>query len=412
MDNTAIVRHTYDGFNQLISSLTGEGTITYTYNAQGIRTSRTIGLTTTHYLLDGGNVIGEVEGDAATTYLRGVNLISSNGTYYLYNAHGDVVQLTNTNGELTRNYNYDAFGNEREPDGEDVNPFRYCGEYYDTETGLYYLRARYYDPLIGRFTQEDTHWNTANMIYGDNPQKINEREDKLGLKHYSYAPGLQSILQAGNLYAYCISNPVLYSDPTGNSVALAADTIASLSTYSSVLVGGISAAVASISAAIASSWTVIGAIAGITIGAIILGSIIYHASNYIAEAELTKSWALAQIRDGGISKNRLSGHSVYIIYKKGTDNVYYVGRTSNFSARQRAHQKGSGAKFPEEEYIMMVVATGLTLENARALEQTLITAFTLKELKNVINSIAESKHDDFTSAFIRMESLIRGYFDD
>ena len=172
-------------------------------------------MTTTHYLLDGGNVIGEVEGDAATTYLRGVNLISSGGTYYLYNAHGDVVQLTNTNGELTRNYNYDAFGNERDPDEDDINPFRYCGEYYDTETGLYYLRARYYDPLIGRFTQEDTHWNTANMIYGDNPQKINEREDALGLKCYSYAPQLLSILQAGNLYVYTASNPVRYADPSG-----------------------------------------------------------------------------------------------------------------------------------------------------------------------------------------------------
>ena len=175
---------------------------------------------TTHYLLDGGNVIGEVTGDATTTYLRGVNLISSSGTYYLYNAHGDVVQLTNANGELTRNYNYDAFGNERDPDEDDSNPFRYCGEYYDTETGLYYLRARYYDPLIGRFTQEDTHWNTVNMIYGDNPQKINEREDKLGLKHYSYAPQISAIIQSGNLYVYAAGNPILYADPTGNSFIL------------------------------------------------------------------------------------------------------------------------------------------------------------------------------------------------
>ena len=215
VDSTAAVRHTYDGFNQLVTSVTGEGTITYTYNAQGIRTSRTVGLVTTHYLLDGGNVIGEVEDDEIYTYVRGINLLFGRARYYLYNAHGDVVQLTNTNGQLTKNYNYDAFGNERSPVEEDTNPFRYCGEYYDTETGLCYLRARYYDPLIGRFTQEDTHWNTANMIYGDNPQKINEREDKLGLKHYSYAPELLSILQAGNLYVYCVNNPVLYHDLTG-----------------------------------------------------------------------------------------------------------------------------------------------------------------------------------------------------
>lgn len=51
----------------------------------------------------------------------------------------------------------DAFGNEVNPSNEDSNPFRYCGEYYDVETGTYYLRARYYDPRIGRFLSEDTH---------------------------------------------------------------------------------------------------------------------------------------------------------------------------------------------------------------------------------------------------------------
>lgn len=85
---------------------------------------------------------------------------------------------------------------------------------------MYYLRARYYDPTVGRFTQEDTHWNTANMIYGDNPQKINEREDALGLKTYSYAPQILSIMQAGNLYVYCLNSPATYSDPTGEAIPI------------------------------------------------------------------------------------------------------------------------------------------------------------------------------------------------
>ena len=53
---------------------------------------------------------------------------------------------------VTKTYDYDAFGNEAEPSSTDTNPFRYCGEYFDTETGTYYLRARYYDPAVGRFT--------------------------------------------------------------------------------------------------------------------------------------------------------------------------------------------------------------------------------------------------------------------
>ena len=104
---------------------------------------------------------------------------------------------------------------EQDPDSTDPNPFRYCGEYFDRETGTYYLRARYYSPETGRFTQEDAHWNPSNRLYGDEPQKINERTDKLGLKIYSYAPDITAVMQSGNLYAYCVNSPLRYIDPTG-----------------------------------------------------------------------------------------------------------------------------------------------------------------------------------------------------
>ena len=162
---------------------------------------------------------GERTGSKTVTYLRGANLISRSDanktTYYLFNAHGDVTELLSDTGTVTHKYDYDAFGVEKKPDPLDGNPFRYCGEYYDGETKTYYLRARYYDPNIGRFTQQDTHWTTANSIYGDNPQKINEREDKLGLKSYSYAPQITAVMQSGNLYVYGVGNPVYYVDETG-----------------------------------------------------------------------------------------------------------------------------------------------------------------------------------------------------
>ena len=219
-DEASGTTYTDNGFNQLIA-LTVDGTsVSYAYNAQGIRTAKRVNNLRTAYLLDGGNVVAEVQINTVTdNYLRGVNLVrresNSETEYYLFNAHGDVVTTTNLNGTVNQAYDYDAFGNEKDPDSLDTNPFRYCGEYLDFETGDYYLRARYYDPSIGRFTQQDTHWNTANMIYGDNPQKINEREDKLGLKTYSYMPQIRAVLQSRNLYAYCLNNPLKYGDNSG-----------------------------------------------------------------------------------------------------------------------------------------------------------------------------------------------------
>ena len=215
--------YSYNNLNQLASQTVNGRSSSFAYNADGIRTAKTVGRRLVGYLLDGGNVIGETEsGELVATYQRGVNLISCidprdtnfEETYYLYNAHGDVTGLTDEYGNLTKTYEYDAFGNEKNRTS-DPNPFRYCGEYYDAESGSYYLRARYYNPAVGRFTQEDTHWNTGNMIYGDAPQKIGEYKDPLGVSRYTYAPQTAAIMQAGNLYAYCGGNPLKYVDPTG-----------------------------------------------------------------------------------------------------------------------------------------------------------------------------------------------------
>ena len=118
-----------------------------------------------------------------------------------------MVQIADDLGIVTKTYVYDAFGNERDRNPNDLNPWRYCGEYWDGETGTYYLRFRHYDPSIGRFITADTHWNVGNMIYGDNPQ------DPLGLG--VYVPSLVAIWQSGNLYVYCMNNPVMYIDSSG-----------------------------------------------------------------------------------------------------------------------------------------------------------------------------------------------------
>lgn len=68
---------------------------------------------------------------------------------------GSVRQLTNTAGTFTDTYNYDAFGNKLNTTGSTPNEFLYRGEQYDSDLGLYYLRARYYNPLTGRFMSRD-----------------------------------------------------------------------------------------------------------------------------------------------------------------------------------------------------------------------------------------------------------------
>lgn len=115
-----------------------------------------------------------------------------------------------------------------------------------------------------RFTQQDTHWNTSNMIYGDNPQKINEREDKLGLKTYSYVPQISAVVQIGNLYVYAVGNPVMYADEDGEMALFVATMLVGIA------VGGIIGAVTSYCNTGKVNWksVAIGAAAGGIAGAV------------------------------------------------------------------------------------------------------------------------------------------------
>jgi len=110
-----------------------------------------------------------------------------------------VAQLSDEAGSIIKWYDYDAFGVEKNPDHLDINVFRYCCEYFDRETGTIYLRARYYDPVIGRFTTQDTLWSQKVKL--PNGQEI---DDPLSL----------------NLYTYCANNPILYIDSDGNAFFL------------------------------------------------------------------------------------------------------------------------------------------------------------------------------------------------
>ena len=134
-------------------------------------------------------VVAEETGNGTITrYIRGLGIISSDSeeakTYYHYvsDEQGSITHVLSEDAEILNHYSYDAFGNIIEKTEQVENRFCYNGEMLDSITQQYYLRARFYNPVIGRFTQEDTY-------YGD---------------------GL-------NLYQYCQANPVGYVDPSGHN---------------------------------------------------------------------------------------------------------------------------------------------------------------------------------------------------
>jgi len=203
----AVVEQTasqYDGFNRLVRTeiikATVKTVVEYAYDGDGLRTEKTVrrsdkGNTAevTSYLYDRQHVILETRGNDEIRYVRGINYIAriADGgklSYYLYNGHGDVVQTVSEDGEIENQYDYDIFGNPTLTVESYVNSIRYAGEYYDAETGLYYLRARYYDPYIGRFISEDSYWG--------------EDTNPLSL----------------NLYTYAHNDPIRYIDPSGHSI--------------------------------------------------------------------------------------------------------------------------------------------------------------------------------------------------
>jgi len=108
--------------------------------------------------------------------------------YYITNLQGDVVRLVNSAGNTAAWYKYDPYGNATTASGSHatINPLRYRGYYYDTETGLYYCQSRYYDPVIGRFINADKFVSTGQGLIGY------------------------------NMFAYCGNNPLCSRDASGS----------------------------------------------------------------------------------------------------------------------------------------------------------------------------------------------------
>lgn len=187
-DEELSVFYTYDSRNRLIGVDSETTQAAYTYDALGRRSSKTVNGDTTKHIWSGSEIVEDTDADGGVKakYYRGINPVATvtktageaTVYYYRYDEKGSVTSMSGSGG-IALSYEYDAFGNQTEAEGDVYNPYRYTGEYYDEETGFVYLRNRYYDPSIGRFTQED-------------PAK-----------------------DGANWYVYCGNNPITFIDPSG-----------------------------------------------------------------------------------------------------------------------------------------------------------------------------------------------------
>jgi RHS repeat-associated protein len=193
---------TWDFENLLTQAVvpgTNGGTTTFRYDPFGRRIQKSGPLGTTNYLYDGKNSLEEVDnsGNVLARYTQTLSfddplaeLRSGATTYYQADGTKSITSLTDAASSVAGTYAYDAFGNLLSSTGSLMNPFRYTGRELDSETGLYYYRARYYDQNIGRFVSED-------------PIKF-----KGGVDFYSYVK----------------NRPVVFTDPTGTCLLQAVGT--------------------------------------------------------------------------------------------------------------------------------------------------------------------------------------------
>ena len=159
----------------------GNDSISYTYNPDGIRTSKTVNGTTTKYHVMNGTLLDQTKGNDTIVFLydeKGNKYgFDYNGTkyYYIFNVQGDVIGILNQSGTQIVSYQYDPWGKVLSVSGSEaatigqLNPIRYRGYYYDTETGFYYLQSRYYDPTTRRFLNADGKLTGSAQVQGYNP---------------------------------------------------------------------------------------------------------------------------------------------------------------------------------------------------------------------------------------------------
>ena len=257
---------TWQNGRQLASYSKDGTTVTYTYDSDGLRTSKIVNGIKHTYLYEGDVLVYEQRGDAHLYYYYDSNGVftalryvaeGENALYYaITNAQGDVLGLYNDAGVQLVSYQYDAWGELVAMTDTStfnlgtLNPIRYRGYYYDEETALYYLQARYYDADIGRWITPEP--NVYNGVFD-----------------------IGANLLAFNVFAYCANNPIVNIDSSGQWVARAI-----IAAASATIFGGIAYSIGSALGlkgktltALTAGFTAIGLALGLWKGVTILSTI-------------------------------------------------------------------------------------------------------------------------------------------
>jgi RHS repeat-associated protein len=183
----------------------GTGTVTFKYDPFGRRIQKSGPLGATNYIYDRMNSLEEVDnaGNVLAKYAHGAVVdedlaMLRNGTasYYNQDGLGSVTSLGSSNGTLAQTYAFDSFGKLTASTGTLTNPFQYTGREFDSETGIYYYRARYFDPSAGRFLSQDPIGFSG------------------GVNHYAYTRNSPVVLRDSYGYQGCVSTPQTPCRPT------------------------------------------------------------------------------------------------------------------------------------------------------------------------------------------------------
>jgi RHS repeat-associated protein len=233
------ITNTYDFENRMLT----HGAVSMFYDGDGNRVSETIGGTTTKYLVDTLNPTGLpqvldeiVNGSVTRTHAYGLLRVSENQilsstwtpSFYGYDGHGNVRFLTNSSGAVTDSYDYDAFGMPIRSSGSTANNYLYSGERSDSSIGLYDLRARYYNQVIGRFWTTDPVEGVActpltynPYIYGiDDPvDNVDPTGQQAIIEYLLLYHWIQGFQVHPRLKLPCPLSPVKGSNPKGSGTA-------------------------------------------------------------------------------------------------------------------------------------------------------------------------------------------------